>query len=322
MQSVIGIDVSKTKFDICLIIESKNSSKVFDNNASGFKSFLSWINSKRANLNEKPKICTEATGSYMELLTEFMYDNGFAVSIVNPLLIKEFKSPKLCEHKTDKVDAQKIALYCRQNNPNVWKPQAREYRELRDVCRIIAPLKVQLTQENNRLETRFISEAAKNAIEKVIEREQIKNLENERKRIVSSSKEMTGNIEKIMKINGVGFVSACTIIAEADHNNFKDAKKFAAFFGITPLGFESGSSVKKKSRISKIGEKHVRSSLFMGAMSVKRHKRVFAPFISRLENRGKKPKQIICAIMQKIIHLIFGVLKNNQDFNAKLAFGC
>jgi transposase len=127
----------------------------------------------------------EATGSYMEEVAEFLHDNGFDVSIVNPLLIKR-KNTKLHSNKTDEADAKIIAKYCRNKNHGLWTPQPQEYRQLRDVCRAIDSLKTQLTRERNKLETRTINIAVKDAINAVISaiEEQISKLEVERKKIV------------------------------------------------------------------------------------------------------------------------------------------
>jgi transposase len=326
MQPVVGIDVSKLKLDICLIIDEldkwKNRFNVFQNTPEGFKKLLNWIGLK-CRCSEKPVFCMEATGSYMEEVAEFLYDNGFNVSIVNPLLIKQ-KKAKLHSNKTDKADAETIAKYCRSENPRLWKPQPQEYRQLRDVCRAIDSLKIQLGQECNKLEARVINLAVKEAINAVIStiKEQIKKLEIERKKIVEEHEPIKYQVEKITDINGVGLATACCLLAEAPTpENFANAKQYAAFFGVTPQHCESGSSVKKNSHISKIGSRYARKTLFMASMVVKRHNENFQPFVQRLEKKEKKAKVIICAVMRKLMHIIYGMLKNNANFNKNLAFG-
>jgi transposase len=189
----------------------------------------------------------EATGSYTEEAAEFLHDNGFNVSIVNLLLIKQ-KKAKLHSNKTDKADAETIAKYCRSENPGLWKPQPQEYRQPRDVCRTIDSLKIQLVQERNKLEARMLNIAAKDAINAVILtiEEQIKKPEIGRKKIVEEHEQIKYQVEKITAINGVGLATACCLLAEAPiPENFTNAKQYAAFFGVTPQHCESGSSVKK-----------------------------------------------------------------------------
>jgi transposase len=324
MQPVIGIDVSKLKLDICLIIDEKATEKrkfhVFRNDFEGFQKLIDWVNSKCQGL-EKPVFCMEATGSYMEAVAEFLYDNGFALSIVNPLLIKQKKS-KLHSNKTDKSDAEIIARYCRAENPRLWTPQPQEYRQLRDVCRAINSLQTSLTQERNKLEARIVNKAVETAINSVISaiEKQMEELEIERHRIVAEHEHIKFQVEQIVDIKGVGFVTACGLLAEMPATeNFENAKQYAAFLGVTPQHW-SGSSVNKASHISKIGPKHARKTLFMASISVKNHNEDFQPFVQRLEKKGKKAKVIVCAIMRKLMHIIFGMLKNNAHFDKNLAF--
>jgi transposase len=325
MQPIVGIDVSKLKLDVCLIINEKDKEKskfnVFQNASEGFEKLLTWVNLK-CRCSEKPLFCMEATGSYMEKIAVFLYDNGFDVSIVNPLLIKQKKS-KLHSNKTDKADAETIAKYCKSENPRLWNPQPQEYRQLRDVCRVIDSLKIQLVQEHNKLEARMLNTAVKDAINAVIStiEEQIKKLEIERKKIVEEHEQIKFQVEKIANIKGIGLATACCILAEAPTpENFANAKQYAAFFGVTPQHCESGTSVKKNSHISKIGSRYARKTLFMASMAVKRHNENFQPFVQRLEKKGKKAKVIVCAVMRKLMHIIYGMLKNNAPFDKKLAF--
>jgi transposase len=251
-----------------------------------------------------------------------LHSNGFDVSIINPLLIKG-KKHKLHSQKTDKADAEAIAKYCMTHEVRLWQPQPKEYRQLRDVCRAIDSLKIQLGQQRNKLEARVVNDAVKAAIHAVISaiETQIKYLEDERKKIIDENERMKNCVEKIMQIKGVGITTACCILSEAPAvENFTNAKQFAAFFGVTPQFFESGSSVRKCAHISKIGPKNARKTLFLASMSVKRCNEDFGNFVKRLEKRGKKAKVIICAVMRKLIHIIFGMLKNNLEFNKNLAF--
>jgi transposase len=327
MQPIVGIDVSKLKLDLCLVINEKGKEKnkfnVFRNTFEGFQKLLTWINLNCQGF-EKPVFCMEATGSYMEEIAEFLYDNGFDVSIVNPLLTNSKKS-KLHSNKTDKADAKSIAKFYKNEAPRLWTPQPKEYRQLRDVCRAIESLKTLSVQEHNKLEARVMNVAVKEAINSVISaiKEQIKKLEIERKKIIDEHSHIKMQVEKIIDINGVGIVTACSILTEAPTpENFVSAKQYAAFFGVTPQHCESGSSVKKKSRISKIGSRRARKTFFMASMAVKRHNKDFQPFVQRLEKRGKTAKVIVCAIMRKLVHIIFGMLKNNAPFDKNLAFAC
>ena len=322
MHSVIGIDVSKEKLDVCLIIDDKTQFKIYENTKKGFQALLKWIEFKCR--SEKPRICMEATGTYMEELSEFMHDEGFEVSVVNPMQIKSFSKSKLLRVKNDKSDSELIAHFCLVNSPRIWAPQRQELRQLREICRLIKSFKEESIRMSNKLESRLISKVAKSAIQEIISSidSQILAMESEMKKIVKENKDISDIVEAFDEIKGIGFLTACAVIANMpDVKNFSNAKEYAAFIGITPTIFESGSSVKKSSKISKIGAKHVRSTLYMSAISVKNHNKHFSGFVQRLEKRGKCPRVIFCAVMRKLMHIFFGMLKNNAPFDENLAFG-
>ena len=151
---------------------------------------------------------------------------------------------------------------------------------------------------------------------------QIKTLENESRRIISQNENLQNDFEIITSIKGVEEKLALVILADANYKNFKTGKQFAAFAGVTPSHFESGTSVRKKSRISKIGSSNLRKILYMNALVVKNRNENFADFVKKLEKKGKCAKVIICAIMRKLMSIIFGMLKNNQKFSGNLAFAC
>jgi len=114
---------------------------------------------------------------------------------------------------------------------------------------------------------------------------------------------------------------AQTIVSEMpDVTNFHTAKQFAAYVGVTPSHFQSGSSVKGKSHISKLSSSKIRNVLYMSALVVKNHNQYSSDFVQNLTQKGKCAKVIIVAIMRKLMHIFFGILKNNSPFNQNLAF--
>ena len=306
---VIGIDISKLKFDICAIFDGKTRKKVFKNNSIGFKELIAWA----TNLGlETPHFCMEATGCYCEGLAEFLHDNNQKVSVVNPLQIRRFRESKLVRQKTDSSDAEIISQFCLQNNPPLWDPKPLEIKELQEVNNEINNLKEEKTRFTNRLEKTYVNKVVKSLIKREIRfvEKNLELLEKEAQRIINSSEKLKENYIKLIVIKGVGERTAITILADMpDVKNFKNAKQYAAFAGVTPSHYESGSSVRGKSRISRIGSSKVRKSLYMAALVVKNRNQHFAQFYSRLASKNKPPKVIIVAVMRKLLHIIFGMLK-------------
>ena len=244
MQSVIGVDISKEKLAICLIYDGKLYRKFCKNDHKGFVELIKWSSKK---CTEKPRICMEATGTYMEEFAEFMYDNMLEVSIINPLHIKAFAKSKLLRIKTDKIDSLVIAEFCIiANNPRLWRPQPSKYRELREIMRTIDSLKVQLNQTSNKLKSRLKSVKVQEAITTLVNqiKKQIKELEVHAKHLVESNEKMSKQIQILTEIKGVGFLTACNLIANIPNvENFKNAKQFAAFIMHNTFSFRIGNII-------------------------------------------------------------------------------
>ena len=321
MQSVIGIDVSKEKLDVCALFDGKIRKKIIENSVSGFKSLHVWI--FKNNINN-PHICMESTGCYSEGVAEFFHELGFKVSVVNPLQIKAFRNSKLIRQKTDSVDAQIIAEFCLQNAPAAWKPRSPEQKELHYLNVRISALKAELNRVSNALENRNLSKLVLKSIHAEIKflKKQITLLEDESRKIINSNKHLKEKVNRITEIKGVGEKLALAIIADMpDVSNFQKSGQFSAFAGVSPSHFESGSSVHGKSHISRLGSKSFRKVLYMSALVVKNRNPYFQKFVHKLQKKGKAPKVIIVAIMRKLMCILFGMLKNSSNFDPKLAFG-
>ena len=321
MQNVIGIDVSKKKLDVCALFDGKTRKKIVDNSVSGFKSLRNWIS--KNNIDD-PHFCMESTGCYSEGIAEFFHELGFKVSVVNPLQIKSFRSSKLIRQKTDSVDAQIIAEFCLQNAPAAWKPRSPEQKELHYLNVRISALKSELNRVSNALENKKLSKVILKSIHDEIKflKNQIALLEDEAQKIIYSNQNLKEQFDRITKIKGVGEKLALAIIADMpDVSNFQKSGQFSAFAGVSPSHFQSGSSVRGKSHISRLGSKSIRKILYMSALVVKNHNPHFQKFVQKLQKKGKAPKVIIVAIMRKLMCILFGMLKNPSNFDPKLAFG-
>ena len=155
---VLGIDISKGKFDASLLFNNQLIIKKFDNDLNGFNKCKKWLNDLQCN----PHICLEATGIYGICFSSFMFENNYTVSIVNPVQIKRFSESELLRNKTDKVDASLIARYCLLMKPKPWQPKPQYLDDLRQYVTYLESLTIMKFQEQNRLEH------ANNALKKMI----------------------------------------------------------------------------------------------------------------------------------------------------------
>lgn len=318
MKTAIGIDVSKAKLDVALRLSNgKFRSKVVKNDASGFKQLSSWI--ARQKSDPLPHVCMEATGVYWEDLADYLHHKGHPVSVMNPVQIKSYASSMLIRTKTDAVDSRIIAEFCANQNPALWTPPPLSVKKLRALIARREALVAMISQENNRLQV--ANEAVKSSIQSVILHLQteLKEIENKIKQAIDDDPDLKKKKDLLESIPGLGKITVPILLSVlAGVHNFKTARQVAAFIGLDPRHHESGTSVKMKPRISRIGHKSIRKALYMPAMVVLYKTEWGSRFKERLLASGKAPKVIITAMMRKLVHVAFGVLKNQIPFNPTL----
>jgi transposase len=315
IQPVLGIDISKATFDTVLKIGDKTIHRKFENNEEGFKQLSIWL---QKNNVKTVHACMEATGQYGECLAEDLYQKGHDISVVNPARIKAYASSKLRRNKTDKADAELIADYCQREKPSLWSPPEASFRDLQALERHLEDLQSMLQQERNRLKsgtrTQLVIEHL-HSHEKYLE-EQITNTKQAMQYLINTDTRLKQQRDLLVSIPGIGELTAAKILGEIrDVRQFESARQLAAYAGVTPRHFVSGTSVHKKSRISKTGNTNIRRVLYMSAISAKHCNQIVAPFCSRLLKNGLTPMQTVCAAMHKLLHLIFGILKSGKPFD-------
>ena len=316
----LGIDVAKAKLDCALRLpDGKLRSKVIENNLKGFQVLIEWLGKHGATT---PHVCMEATGVYWEDVAEYLTGKEMLVSVVNPAQIKAFGSSRMVRTKTDKVDAQLIAMFCFERCPEPWQAPSPGEQALRAMVLRLEALQTMRTQESNRLEV--AREAVKPGIASHLEwlDQEIKTLINMIRDHIDSDPNLKDKRTLLDSVPGLGERTIATILAfYADPNRFSNARQAVAFAGLDPRQHESGSSVKGKPRLSKIGHSFIRKALYMPAM-VTLYKTAWGKrFRERLAVSGKAPKLIIGAMMRKLIHVAFGVLKSGKSFDPTLHGG-
>lgn len=316
----LGLDVAKAKLDCALRSpDGKYKSKVVDNTSNGFRTLSEWLAKHGAT---SAHVCMEATGVYWEAVAEYLAAKGMTVSVVNPAQIKAFGQSQLVRTKTDQVDARLIASFCAERHPAPWQAPTANEQALRAMVLRLESLQVMRTQESNRLDVS--RDVIRPSIAAHIEwlDEQIKVLAKEIREHMDGDGSLKDKRALLDSIPGLGERTIAILLAYyADLERFGNARQAAAFAGVDPRQYESGTSVKMKPRMSKVGHAFLRKSLYMPAM-VALYKTAWGKrFRERLAAAGKPPKLIIGAMMRKLIHVAFGVLKSGKNFDAGL-HGC
>jgi len=316
----LGIDIAKLKFDVCLMsAEGKLKHKVFPNTTSGFEQVAAWL--ARQNVLH-PHACMEATGTYGERLALFLREAGYIISVVNPAAVKAFAASRLSRTKTDKVDAELIARFCAAQQPLAWTPPALEVRELQALVRRLASLIEMRVAEENRLEAGSAVVAVRASVEEHIAYlcAEIKRTEALIREHIESHPDLRQQSELLDSIPGIGETTAAVLLAElVDVTQYRSARQVAAFAGLVPRERRSGSSVRGRTRLSKIGNARLRKALYFPAITALRCSPFFKEWAQGLRERGKCKMSVIGAAMRKLIHLAYGVLKTGRPFDPEWA---
>jgi transposase len=312
MASILGIDIAKSKFDVVLLCEGRQRHKVFDNDESGYLRLAAWLEQVGAG---SLHACIEATGRYE--LALFLHEHGYRVSVVNPARIKAYGASELLRTKTDKVDAGLIARFCQAQSPDIWAPPSARLRQLRALVRSRDGLKDMRTREILRRQAGTASPLASASIERMIALldAEIEAVMTAISALIAEDGDLARDFALLTSIPGVGAQSAVIMQAEVgDFRAFRHNKQITAFAGLDPQQKQSGSSVRGRSRLSKIGNPRLRSALYMCALSGRRHNPTLRAFAENLKAAGKPPKAVLGAVARKLLVIAYGVMKTQRPF--------
>lgn len=316
---IVGIDIAKLKFDAVLLLETgKEKHQTFTNNDKGHQSFKTWLEGNNA---LGAHVCMEATGRYGEEVALFLHTHDFKVSVINPTQIKGFARSEGVRVKTDKVDAGVIARFCRAHNPALWISPSKAHQDLRDLHRLRQNLVAYKTGFSNHMEalkdTRASYATWKESTDFISK--QIKEIDEQIKKLIESDAVLNKNVGFLTSIPSIGQTMAVAFLSELpEMSGFKNAKEVAAYIGITPNLRQSGTSLRGAGHITKIGNAHLRKILFMVGLVAQKHNPQIVEFCTRLAKKGKAKMVVIVAAMRKLVHIMFGVLKNQQNFGEHL----
>lgn len=314
---IYGVDISKDVFDVYSI---ETGHLQLNNEEKGFKKFAKMI-------AKESLVVMEATGYYHYCLAQYLYQEGYLVSVVNPLSVKRFIQMKLSKVKTDKSDAKAICEYAVSNEVPLYTAKDKSQAECLQLIRLTDTYLKQRTALKNKLHGEKTLGLPSKSVYHSLNRS-LKTVEREigllERRLTELVKEQQQTQLTLLKsIPGMGAKTAIMLIVMTDgFNRFENAKQLCSYAGITPTIRESGSSVRGRSRISKMGNKKLRNLLFLCSFSACKYNKACKEIYDRIVAKGKSKKLALIAVCNKLLKQAFAIVKSglpyDENFVSKL----
>ena len=229
-------------------------------------------------------------------------------------------------NKTDGVDATHIREYCELFKPQPWAPASEAHRRLGELQTIRAGIIAGLTEWKNRTNSGMVDAVAQSLADVTILHftSQLGAVDEAIAQTIGNASGLRRKRDLLLSISGVGETLAGVVLAELPGPDMlRSSSEVVAYAGLNPRQHQSGTSIDRVTRISKIGNAVLRAALYMPAMSAMRFNPVIVALVTRLKSRGRlNAKQIVVTAMRKLLVLCFGVLKTGKPFDPAIAMGC
>lgn len=316
MSKIIGIDISKQTFDVSFREQNKVLHKVYVNDIKGFKQFV-----KSILTSDSTVVVMEASGPYYVCLASYLYTHKIHVSVVNPLRIKRFSQMKFYRAKTDKKDSYMIMEYGETEFKSLplWQPESKGVQALKQMRTNVELLQKQLTQSKNQLSAFKSSGLLNKEVEKSLKtvikatEKAVKVMENQM--LIICKKYYQESLSLLTSIPCIGNKTAMMLIAITDNfSKFEHYKQLIAYVGLAPRVYQSGTSVRGKGHICKMGKSQIRKLLYMCSWTAKYYNKTCREMYERLKTKGKAERVIKVAIANKLLKQAFAVATTKQKY--------
>lgn len=309
----IGIDISKQTFDVAFCKNEKWKYYEFPNNLEGFVPLLELI-------DKEDWVVMEASGPYYLALASYLYSKQVQVAVENPLVIKRYSQMKLYRAKTDKKDARTIAEYARSCELRSWEPDEKYITDIKQIHTAIEGLQKQVHQSSRQLEafrsSGILDKYLEGEMTRIISFLQSKILKLEKRQEEMAKEHFASSLKKLTSIPGIGNKTAIMLIVITNNfQKFDHYKKLIAYVGFSPRIYQSGTSVKGKGHICKMGKAQIRKLLYICSWSAKRWNKGCKEMYERLAAKGKPERVIKIALANKLIKQAFAIATGEKLFD-------
>jgi transposase len=324
----IGIDVSKPHFDVSLMAVINHEKQTvetgrFYNTIPGLKLFDKWLKKYRVSFDENSLLVIENTGIYHRLLWSYCSNKNLPIHIGNAAHIKW--SFGIARGKNDIIDSLRLCQYGFKEadtlkatpglNPVLilLKDLVTSRSKLISQINSIKTYIKELKDINDRATQNLLAESYKDAIKGIAK--SIKKIEAEIKKIIAGDPALKTNYDLLISVPGIGRVTAVYMLCcTANFAGKINGKQLACYAGVVPFEYQSGISIKGKSRVHKMANKDLKKLVNMGALSAIRCYPEFRNYYERKTKEGKHPYSVINAIRNKIILRAVAVVNNQKPY--------
>jgi transposase len=320
LQWVAGVDIGKATLDVRARDSSakRTAEAQFENTTEAHARLVRWLKKR----SKKMRVVLEATGTYGLDLALALHAAGIEIMVANPRAVRKFADATMQRSSTDATMALALCEFAARMDFRPWEPPPLEVRHLRDIARRIATLTAEKTRERNRLHAARASEDTLAVIHDDLLsnishlESRIAELERHALALIADYPDLGRAYGHLISATGFAATSAIQLLPEImvlppDMT----VRQWVAHCGLDVRHVQSGSSVHKIPRISKQGNAHIRRILYMPALVAVRHDPHVRAFYEQLLARGKARLQAIVAVMRKLLHSIFGMIKTDTDFD-------
>ena len=305
-----GLDISHLFFDVT---DSLGNYYQFKNSISGFKKFV-----KLLDINSH--CVMEATGYYHYQLAYYLQEQGVKVSVENPLSVKRFIQMKLSKIKTDKSDSKLICEYAKQVELKLWKGNSKHQLECLQMIRLLSTYRKQSTMLKNKIHGETVlgipSKSVVRSLKRILKELQ-KDMKTIEDKLLFLVKEVHQKLLTDLKsIPGIGPKTSLMLVVLTDgFDRFTSGSELCSYAGLTPLIRQSGSSVKGRPRISKIGNQKLRNLLFMCSFNACKYNHACKAIYDRIVAKGKSKKLALIAVCNKLLKQAFAIAKSGLTYD-------
>jgi transposase len=274
------------------------------------------------------RVCMESTGLYgLDLALALSGQEGIEVMVANPRAVRHFAHALMKRSKNDPIDAGVLEEFAARMPFQPWPRPSPTALALHALARRLRELVQMQTAEKNRQHAAGLSQAIPAVVRRDLARSlraqqrAIERLTRQARKLIAQDSQLAERFELLDSVPGIGETSAVQLLAELSVlAPDLEARQWVAYAGLDPRQYTSGTSVHKKPRISKAGNKHLRHALFMPALVAVQHDPHLGAFYQHLLARGKFKMQALVAVMRKLLHALHAMFKTHQPYDGSKLF--